>query len=551
MHKGRSFSRYKIRHSWAIAASLAALTAAADAQSLASIPTLQLQPRATAAVAAGPDAVLRRLPASAEELTFRGESDGRSFVLQLSRIEAARAKVFQIALLNAVSTLPERSTLRVAVNGTVIGAVQENSSEKPSVIALAIPPGVLVPGRNTVRISATMTHRVDCSIAATYELWAALDPAQTGFMVPREAASAIRSLDDLGLEPLAPDGTTRIHLRMVDDPDPVDLAQAGHLINALVRRAGLVRPIVDVGPDHGVGPGVDVVIGRPPASSSNTALATPGNGITIARDAETNRPVVWLGAPGAAETDHAIAAIEASPRGGNASTGQGFRKTFADFGRPTEVFAGRHYVSTLGIDLPFDFLAANDRARLYIDGSHSGTLIEGSTLVFRVNGTLVSSMPLEAGKVEHFQHASVELPLRFFHPGHNELSIEGMTSAVADAQCDTTTMSREPRLTIAGSSEIEFPGFAHLATLPQIPAAMAQVVRNRRTAAPLPSESRPQLGGSRTDRSRQCRREPECRHGGRNPHRCAELRRCAGDRRGALRPIAGSAAVGRASVHRS
>ena len=199
-------------------------------------------------------------------------------------------------------------------------------------------------------------------------------------------------------------------------------------------------------------------IGRDPASS-RLILATDGG------DAGTG-----LDLPGASGPAGA-------PRTADMPVQQGFRKSFAQLGLPTEIFSGRHYAATLDIDLPPDFLASNDRAQLLLDGGHGATLADGSGLAFRVNGTLVSSLPMASGRAEHFQHAIVELPLRFFHPGHNDIAIEGMTPATADAQCDTLTMTREPRLTIAGSSELDFPGFAHLLTVPQIPAAMAAAAR--------------------------------------------------------------------------
>jgi hypothetical protein len=78
----------------------------------------------------------------------------------------------------------------------------------------------------------------------------------------------------------------------------------------------------------------------------------------------------------------------------------------------------------------------------------------------------------------------VELPLRFFHPGHNEVSIEGITSSALDQQCDLVSMPRDARLTIAGTSELEFPSFAHLGTLPQIPAAIAAMAAPEKGGRP-------------------------------------------------------------------
>ena len=114
---------------------------------------------------------------------------------------------------------------------------------------VAIPPGVLVPGFNKVDVSVSMTHRVDCSTGATYELWTALDPAQTGFMVPTSSAGTIRGIGELAGEPLAEDGTTHIHLKTGDAEDAASIARAGRFIDALVSRGGLTRPVVETGPN--------------------------------------------------------------------------------------------------------------------------------------------------------------------------------------------------------------------------------------------------------------------------------------------------------------
>lgn len=460
----------------AVAAGLSLLAGAAAAQTEPAAQTLTIAPAHHARV--DDNTLLKHLPAGKDELTFRGENASRTFQITMGRTEAARTTALQVALLNAVSVLPDRSAVKVAINGIVVASIPAASAEKPAIQAIHIPTGVLVPGINTVVISTALSHRVDCSVKATYELWATLDPALTGFVVPRDAASLIRSLDDLAAEPLAEDGTTRIHLRLNEGDSPDAIGNAARLVDALTRRAGLAHPIVDVGPEPGQGPGFDVVLDRGASGGlpASLTVASRSEGVTIGHDATTNRLVLVVAAGDDAGFDRTIATIaQTRARGSrNATPLDGAtRRSLADLGFATENFAGRHYMASIDVNLPADFYPANDRARLLLDGAHTASLIPGSQLVFRVNGTLVSTMPLASGRDERFQHQGVDLPLRFFHPGHNDLAIEGMTSANADQQCDLTTMNREARLTIAGSSELDFPGFAHLATLPQIPAALA------------------------------------------------------------------------------
>jgi len=439
------------------------------------------------------DAVaLKRLPAGPGELVFRGENASGRWSVYLSPAEAARTQSFQLAMLNAVVVLPERSSLKLIVNGRVLSTVPVRSAEKLSTVMVKIPPGVLTPGANDVQMRVALAHRVDCSVKATYELWALLDPTKTGFVLDGASASyAIHSLDDLAAEPAAEDGATRIHVRLPVDADPVAIGRAGRFVNAVVRRAGLLRPVVDVGPDEGQGAGLDLVMADAAAGDDlvkDLRVLDRDNAVTVARDPTTNRLVVVLSGADDADLDQQISNLEqAAPKtrvspGGDDDVAieSGGRMTFAELGLATDNFEGRRYLSSASVTLPSDFFSAdNDRARLLIDGVRSGGLDPDSQLVFRVNGAIASSMRLASGAVQEFNHKMVELPLRFFHPGHNEIAIEGILPAPADRQCDLASSSRESRLSIAGTSELQFPQFAHLRTLPQLSSTLSDGVKDR------------------------------------------------------------------------
>ena len=184
--------------------------------------------------------VLKHLPAGHDEMVFRGETAQRSWSVYLGRAEVDHTKAFQLALKNTVLLLPERSFVRLSINNHVLATVPARAPNITSLIPVTIPPGVLVPGFNKVDVSVSMTHRVDCSAGATYELWTALDPAQTGFVVPSLSAGTIRGIDELAGEPLAEDGTTRIYLRTSEADDAAAIGRAGRFFRR-ASRAGL-RP---------------------------------------------------------------------------------------------------------------------------------------------------------------------------------------------------------------------------------------------------------------------------------------------------------------------
>lgn len=447
-------------------------------------PALALAPDAGTAAGAKATVPLKHLPAGRDELMFRGESAHRSWSVYLGRGETERAKTFQLALKNAVAALPDQSSVRLSINGRVVANVPTRSPNSVAIVPVAIPPGLLVPGFNKVDVSTVMLHRVDCSVAASYELWTELDPAQTGFLVPAVPASAVRSIEDVAAEPLADDGTARIHLRSADYDDAAGLARAGRLITALVRRAGLARPVVDVGPEAGRGPGVDVVLATGKAgteASRNLRILGREDDVTFARDPASERLVLLLSGADAADLDRQVDAFAAkgarlapaAPVGEMAVEGE-TRRSFADLGLQTEAFSGRHYAAAIDVVLPSDFYPANyDRAQVRIDGTYARNLDPDNALVFRVNGALVSSLHLGPDREGVLDHDLVELPLRFFHPGHNAITFEAATTTPADRQCDTASLQRDVRFTLGGTSEIAFPRFAHLGTVPQIPGAMA------------------------------------------------------------------------------
>jgi hypothetical protein len=466
----------------ALAASLACgpfrLEPAAAAQPLADAPA-----RAEAVA-------LVRLPAGPDELVFRGENAGGRWSVYLNPVEAARIQNFQLAMLNAVVALPERSSLKLIVNGRLLATLPVRSAERLDAVTVRIPPGVLTPGANDVQVRVALAHRVDCSVKATYELWALLDPAKTGFVIDGAVASySIHSLDDLAAEPPAEDGTTRIHVRLPDGADPDAIGRAGRLVNALVRRARLSRPVVDVGPDEGQGAGMDLVMTDDGAASDdpirNLRVLGRENGVTLARDPTTNRLVVVASD---ADLDGLIANLQAtapkalapSRNADGATIESGGRVSFADLGLATDNFAGRRLLSSASVVLPPDFFSADsDRARLLIDGARSSEIDRDSELVFRVNGVIASAMRLASGDAQAFNRRIVELPLRLFRPGPNEIAIEGIVTSPADRQCDMVAAPRDGRLSIAGASELRFPQFAHLRTLPQLSSALTDGVKDR------------------------------------------------------------------------
>ncbi|MGI4765320.1 MAG: cellulose biosynthesis cyclic di-GMP-binding regulatory protein BcsB [Janthinobacterium lividum] len=426
--------------------------------------------------------LLKRLPADRNGLTFRGESDNHSYAVFMTRQEADKVGEFQLSLTNAVSAQPDRSSLRFSVNGRVLATVPVRSPSRANVVSIHVPAGVLVPGFNAVSIASTLFHRVDCSVKATYELWTSVDPADTGFVLPPASIFSGRAVSDIGGEPPGPDGTTRLHVRLPDHPDAEAVERATRVVERLVAEAHITRPLVDVGPEAGTGPGLDIAfsgIGHPDSDVALGRVLLRRSDLSLLRDPASGRLTVLSEeadpdpAQKGAEATGDASALSVVARGEGQRITEAGRISFDDLGLPDDSFSGRHYLRSLHLQLPSDFYPGSyDKVRLLLDGGYTGDLDGQSSLVFRVNDALVSTLLLRSGTPGHFQHETVELPLQFFRPGFNDVSIEGVLSTTADAACDPTTKPESARLVINGSSEIEIPHLAHLGTMPQIAGAL-------------------------------------------------------------------------------
>jgi hypothetical protein len=465
------------------ATSLAAIAAGAPADASAA-PILSASRDVQPTVPDG--VILKPLPAGKDELVFRGEASSRVWEVYLSPAEASRIVAFQLGLMSTVVALPDRSTLKITINGRSLSAVPVTTSDKFAKSVLRIPPGVLVAGPNRVQVNVALTHRADCSLKATYELWAMLDPGETGFLTDLAAMSAIRTLDELGAEPAGADGATHIHLRLPDNAESETIARYAHFVDAIVRRAGLRRPIVDVGANAGEGAGIDVVLmpgAAPQAASDSLRILGKDMDVTIGREAASNRLTLVLPAVDEQDLENKIASIDGEgppAQGDGAGFDSAMSRSFGQLDFYTEPFAGRRYFSTSDVELPPDFFPANyDKAHIFIDAAYSSVLARDSELKFRVNGAIASTLPLAAGQTGTFARQQVDLPLRYFRPGHNEIAIEGLVPSPLDQQCDVVTLSREPRLQIAESSTLEFPHLARMSSMPRIPSAVAAIAAGR------------------------------------------------------------------------
>ena len=423
-------------------------------------------------------ATLRPLPAGPDDLVLRGEAARRSFSVALSGTEVDAIRQLQIGLSHSVVLLPDASVLKVSINGHPLDAVPLNAGSAATRVTLDVPAGLLMQGANAIDIETTMRHRVDCSIGATYELWTRLDPVRTGFVTTGAAPAPVATLADLGQTSLAADGTTRIHLVSAAAADAAALNRAAALIDALVTQAHLPRPVVDIGPEAGQGAGFDVILDDSAVQAGS--IEGRDGGLGFVRDAATGRLGVVLMGHDEAERVAALAEITGRPatpapaRSHEVSLEGAAHLTLADLDVRTGDFAGRHGESAFGLTLPADFFPGDyDQARLSIDGRYAAGLDASSALAVRVNGSLAATVPLSSSGGGVLRQQAMNVPLRFFHPGRNEVVLESRATRPDDRECGARPSGSEARLDLSPGSDFAFPAFARLGTAPQLAAPLA------------------------------------------------------------------------------
>ena len=472
-----------------IVASTAVLAGAVCAASAAADP-LSAAPRdAGPALAANLGASsLHRLGADLLQLRFEGETSTKVWPIYVTAAQAQTRARVHVAYTNAISVMPEASSLLVSVNDVAVAQASIAAASDPGNVDVELPRGLLEPGFNAVRVTVEQRHRVDCSLEATYELWTQLDPAQSGLSFPGLADQPVTSLDDLAA--LSPDASGAVPIRAVlqqnADPAIVDLTMRA--IQAVALRGGYARPVVDVSPEIGDSPGLAVVVdlsselrarGFAKYLSATAPLMLTGAGAP-------GRSIVVVSGASAAEIAASIEQILppkqvekrlATPSGARALAGVGgyrvtgdTRVSFHDLGVRTQEFNGRLFRSAFDIVMPPDFYPADyDKLTLLIDAGYSPGLDRRSQILVRVNDREAASLPLRNPNGDLFRARQVTVSLSALQPGFNHVVVEAQVAEVADAACDVhALLDAKKRFVLLDHSELIVPGIARIVRMPNL-----------------------------------------------------------------------------------
>ena len=462
-------------------ASILHASASTEARAEAPAPDARPPLQASAPAPSRP-AEVWRLPVPPEAMRLAGEDARLTWPMFVPAGSLDALKQFRLAYRAAVSVMPEASSIALSINGRQIGRTPVSAPNGTKAITFDVAPGVLLAGWNAFEIAVSQRHRVDCSTAATYELWTELDSGRTGLL---GRAPTVTSFDELAA--VLPDatGSTPIHLLLPARPSPADLGRAVEVVERAALRGHFAHPVVDTKADEtglqiavGSGGAVPQTVPAPLASGTRfgtTAAGTPLLILAGSSDAELDRQIGTLDpvGPDPAGSPEGRAAL-ANLYGHRIEPGQAV--DLATLGLRSTTFSGRFFRREFEIMLPPDaYLADYGEALLLLDGGYAAGLTKDARLVVRVNGVIDGSLELDRPGGAVLQAQAVHMPLDAFRPGRNRIAIEVQLPVRPDEDaCDTlASINAKERFLLLGTSSLSFPPLARVAQFPSLSAAFA------------------------------------------------------------------------------
>ncbi len=435
---------------------------------------------------------------SAPDISLSGENASVTETVYLSTAEAARPATLSVGMLSAVVVMPEASRLTVTVNGEPVMAEPITSAGRVRRYQTRLPAGVLRAGPNRVRIAVEQRHRVDCSVAATFELWSLLQPATTGLSFEGGPVT-LSGLADLPAVGISDTGSTSLVLL-----GPFQEGAFGSrfaAVSAVTSAAAVLgrfgHPVVEAGGGDRPGrrsPGrLAVVVGTAiavlPFTTVGATEAERGPAVVFASDPATGVPTLVVSGPSPADVQTAIERLRATaadtvyPGEGPGrwrfpevlEFDGGEARSFAELGLRTQEVSGRRFAESFSFLLPADFYGASSgTARLRLDAAFTEEVGPGSVINIRVNGQVALSLRLATTRGGLFDKRRINVPMQFFRPGYNRIELETVLVTQSDLECPPgMSGTGEDRFVLFDSSVFEVPDFARFGSWPNLAAFSA------------------------------------------------------------------------------
>jgi hypothetical protein len=379
-------------------------------------------------------------------------SGEREFVgFDLYVADPARTHRLQLVTVSSINLLPERSFMRIKVNGADLDSIQLDNFETPEADEIVIPQGTLRPGRNNVQIEFRQGHRIFCGPDASFDLWTDIDLVKSGLVLDTVRGGADADGFMMGLAAQSA-GLAPVDIRGIDSLG----AESDAWRRALVRRlnqALVGTPVVFSFTDYWTVAPRDRSHARItilPAAKSQISFRVAGDGarVMVLEVAQGTRPSDLL---------DQVPQLEPQAQAARAPLlSADSENSFAEFGIRTESFSQRYAVRNHPFRLPDDWLILTaEKARIYLDYAYIEGLPKQSKLLISVNGQAIRLLPLRGEGGAPITRFPIDFEARIMQPGTNTLTFEMMVPGdPADLPCPAYD---QPFLQIGESSSLFVP----------------------------------------------------------------------------------------------
>lgn len=386
---------------------------------------------------------------TARILRISGETGAAQLFLDLPDVAAVDA--FSLSYRTSVDILPERSQLRITVNGTETDPVTPVSSD--GFQKLVLPVSLLVRGRNEIDISATQAHRIFCGPEASFQIWSEFDLNASGVNLKAASFALNEAWLKAALMAQAVSGTG-VPLRGSEGLSKTAMEDIAVRLSG-VDAGGWLRH------DTGYGPATashDLMrINVIPGSAPGATLRQGADGVIVLA------VVPQLDGTLPAALDSFLP--EPLPIPDLPAVEPGTTATLASLGF-SDTSDESHYIRhDLRFRLPSDWLILkSERAALTLLYRFPASLPKGSILLVKINGTTLELLPLDENGGQALPPHPITFPARLLHPGVNELTFEATVPGdPADLPCATSsgaflTLMAESDLTVPTAPLMQFPG---------------------------------------------------------------------------------------------
>ncbi|WP_176695375.1 cellulose biosynthesis cyclic di-GMP-binding regulatory protein BcsB [Phaeobacter sp. B1627] len=341
---------------------------------------------------------------------FTGETVTSDFTITVPDVARIPTDLI-LSLRSSIDLLPDRSRLRVSINGADAGDITLDSFSGFS--RFVVPATGLKTGTNKIRLTVEQTHRLFCGPEASFALWSEIDLSQSGIELAGRDDLQENTAGFLAAIEAQVARTGVIEVLTDSTPDP---KLTRRVLEPLLARLSRV-PQVNVSSFY------ESRSTPPPlARIAFVNAATPQAGFRRGADGAIVLQVIY-GEGQLPDLSDILPAAEPDPY--LPTVVPGHPNTLASLGEPNIVGNTRFFIKDVAFFLPQDWLLlASQKATLNLNYGFSADLPAGALLNVKANGTSIQLLPLDRNGGGIRPPLQIRFLANLLHPGVNSITFE-------------------------------------------------------------------------------------------------------------------------------